>query len=125
LRIVLAAITIAFYSEVGVADAYFNAEKSAKICGICGKLKFRLGLPFDPSNFRIVLAAITIDFYSEIGVADAYFNAVKISENQRYLRETKISSRTTVRSFQLSKVFRNYTLTLLTNSGRTRIGIYP
>jgi hypothetical protein len=64
LRIVLAAITIAFYSEVGVADAYFNAEKSAKLCGICGKLKFRLGLSSDPSNFRIVLAAITIDFYS-------------------------------------------------------------
>jgi hypothetical protein len=54
LRIVLAAITIAFYSEVGVADAYFNAEKSAKICGICGKLKFRPGLSSNPSSLRIV-----------------------------------------------------------------------
>jgi hypothetical protein len=39
------AITIDFYSEIGVADAYFNAVNSAKICAICGKLKFRLGLP--------------------------------------------------------------------------------
>jgi hypothetical protein len=41
-----------------------NAEKSAKICGICGKLKFRLGLPCDPSNIQIVQAVITIAFYS-------------------------------------------------------------
>jgi hypothetical protein len=42
----------------------FGLKKSAKICAICGKLKFRPGLPCDPSNIRIVLAAITIDFYS-------------------------------------------------------------
>jgi hypothetical protein len=41
-----------------------NAEKSARIRAICGKLKFRPGLPCDPSNIQIVQAVITIAFYS-------------------------------------------------------------
>jgi hypothetical protein len=60
----------------GRASKRSRLKKSAKICGICGKLKFRLRLSCDPSNIQIVLGTISIDSYSEIGVADAYFNAV-------------------------------------------------
>jgi hypothetical protein len=35
-------------------SAFRRDSRLKKICGICGKLKFRLGLPCDPSNFRIV-----------------------------------------------------------------------
>jgi hypothetical protein len=39
-------------------------KESAQICGICGKLKFRLGLQSDPANIQIVLGAMAIAFYS-------------------------------------------------------------
>jgi len=49
------------------------------------------------------LAAIAIDFYSEFVSLMAQINAEKISAN---LRETKISSRTTMRSFLASRAYR-------------------
>jgi hypothetical protein len=52
------------------------------------------------------LAAIAIDFYSEFVSLMAQINAEKICANLRHLRETKISSRTTMRSFLASRAYR-------------------